>query len=166
MCAVHRAVTPGVVAPSLAAIRPKTVRDLLIESHPGWSATEQAKIDRYVDQYDLTGRPRTALEAPCFRGWYSYLCWEISCRGHRQGILDWEFVTFQRNLRHLSDDDLVSALRQRFLNELCAPTRDVAFYVGNQAKREQTFSVLGVYYPPVRVRHRAFSPAAPELLQE
>ncbi|HEY6422670.1 MAG TPA: hypothetical protein VIY28_05345 [Pseudonocardiaceae bacterium] len=58
-----------------------------------------------------------------------------------------EFVTFQRNLRRLSDDDLISALRQKFLTELCAPTRDVAFYVGNQAKREQTFSVLGIHYP-------------------
>jgi hypothetical protein len=28
-----------------------------------------------------------------------------------------------------------------------APENDVAFYVGNQAKRPQTFSILGLYYP-------------------
>jgi len=39
------------------------------------------------------------------------------------------------------------ALRQRFFDELCSADNDVAFYVGNQAKRLQTFSILGVYYP-------------------
>jgi len=148
MCIVHRAVTgsPKIPARSLTAVRPRKVRDLLIKPHPGWSNTEQAKVDKYVDQPDLTGRRRTALEAPRFQGWYSYLCWEPCCRGHRQGILDWEFVTFQRNLRHLSDEDLITTLRKKFLHELFSPTREVAFYVGNQAKREQTFSVLGVYY--------------------
>jgi hypothetical protein len=35
----------------------------------------------------------------------------------------------------------------RLYHELCGPSNDVAFYVGNQAKRENVFSVLGVYYP-------------------
>lgn len=39
-------------------------------------------------------------------------------------------------------------LEQKFLHEMCRPTRDVAFYVGNQAKRTNVFSVLGVYWPP------------------
>lgn len=116
-------------------------------SRPGWSAAEQAKIDNYVNQYDLTGQPRTALQAPRFKGWYRYVCWDASCTGHQQGILDWEFVAFQRKLSRLSDADLISILRDKFLGELCAPTRDVAFYVGNQAKREQAFSVLGIYWP-------------------
>lgn len=30
---------------------------------------------------------------------------------------------------------------------MCDPRRNVAFYVGNQAKRTHVFSVLGVYYP-------------------
>jgi hypothetical protein len=82
MCIVHRAVigSPQIPGRSLAAVRPKTVRDLLIKPHPGWSNTEQAKVDKYVDQPDLTGRRRTALEAPRFQGWYSYLCWEPCCR--------------------------------------------------------------------------------------
>jgi hypothetical protein len=38
-------------------------------------------------------------------------------------------------------------LRDRWLVEVCAANRDVAFYVGNQAKRPQVFSVLGVWWP-------------------
>jgi hypothetical protein len=30
---------------------------------------------------------------------------------------------------------------------MCGPDREVAFYVGNQAKHPRTFSVLGVYWP-------------------
>jgi hypothetical protein len=30
---------------------------------------------------------------------------------------------------------------------MCATDREIAFYVGNQAKRPRVFSVLGVYYP-------------------
>jgi hypothetical protein len=38
-------------------------------------------------------------------------------------------------------------LHRRFFEEICSAKNDVAFYVGNQAKRPQTFSILGVYYP-------------------
>jgi len=41
----------------------------------------------------------------------------------------------------------MSQLRGRFLDMMCAANRDVAFFVGNQAKRVNVFSVLGVYYP-------------------
>jgi hypothetical protein len=63
-------------------------------------------------------------------------------------LRDWEFVALQRRLRGLSDVDAMHQLERRFLDELCKSSKDVAFYVGNQAKREQAFSVLGVYYPP------------------
>jgi hypothetical protein len=39
-------------------------------------------------------------------------------------------------------------VRERFYEVLCRAGRDTAFFVGNQAKREHVFSVLGVYWPP------------------
>ena len=62
-------------------------------------------------------------------------------------IIDWELVALQRHLWNRSDEEMRAALRQRFFDELCSADNDVAFYVGNQAKRLQTFSILGVYYP-------------------
>jgi hypothetical protein len=56
-------------------------------------------------------------------------------------------VALQRRLRLLPDDDLLSELEAKFLTMMCAESRNVAFYVGNQAKRTHVFSVLGVYYP-------------------
>ncbi|HEV8528647.1 MAG TPA: hypothetical protein VGS60_14040 [Actinomycetes bacterium] len=72
------------------------------------------------------------------------------CGGHRQGVLDWELVAFQGRLARVGDEELRQAISGKFLDELCAPSRDVAFYVGNQAKRAHVFSVLGVYWPPKR----------------
>jgi hypothetical protein len=66
-----------------------------------------------------------------------------------QGFIDWEFVAFQLlRLRGTDDDNAAEHLRRRFLDEICGPGHDVAFYVGNVAAHPRTFSVLGVYYPP------------------
>lgn len=147
MCDVLDAVQAAPPARSLAAVRPSMVTGLEITAHPGWTRDEQAKIDAYANQLDLEGSDRSALEAPAYRGWYVYRCERPTCRGHRQGILDWEFVALQRRLRGHTDREVRSLLQEKFLDDLCAPDRDVAFYVGNQAKRQHVFSVLGVYYP-------------------
>jgi len=49
-------------------------------------------------------------------------------------------------MRSLGAAELADALRAKFLGELCGRDRDVAFYVGNQAKRRNVFSVLGVWW--------------------
>lgn len=145
MCGVLQAVRDDPPARSLALVRPKEICDVEIIPHPGWTADEQAKIDGYVNQLDMFGGDRTPLEAPKFKGRYQYRCHAPKCNGHKQGILDWEFVALQRKL-HGSPDEIAAALKEKFLG-LCGSDRDVAFYVGNQAKRQHVFSVLGVYYP-------------------
>jgi len=149
MCRLNRAARNDPNAQSLALIRPEEVTKLEIVDHPGWTADEQRKIDAYVSQLDLfSTQERTPLEVPRFKGFYHYRCGEAHCGGHRQGMLDWEFVAFQRkHLTGLPADKAQRVLTDKFLGELCAPDRDVAFYVGNQAKRPHVFSVLGVYWP-------------------
>lgn len=150
MCTMNTAShDPG--ARSLAAIRVRDVTDLKVEPHPGWTADERAKIDGYVNQLDLFGKADksgTALEAPRFKARYFWRCSGQACKGHKQGLIDWEFIAFQRRLTGASDEEAVRQIRQRFLDEICAPNKDLAFYVGNQAKRHHVFSVLGLYYPP------------------
>ncbi|UAL29877.1 hypothetical protein K8W59_19505 [Nocardioides rotundus] len=90
---------------------------------------------------------KTPLEAPRFRGYYKWRCGDPKGGTHEQSIIDWEFVALQRKLWDRSDAEAQAEIRKRFLEEICAPNNDVAFYVGNQAKRPQTFSILGAYYP-------------------
>ena len=148
MCEILSAVKTKPPARSLGLVRPRLIEGLDVQPHGGWTPDEQRKIDGYVSQLDVFGADRTALEAPRFKVWYRYRCQDDQCNGHRQGLLDWELVAFQRHLGRRDDDGSVVAIREKFLNEMCGSDRDVFFYVGNQVKRQQTFSVLGVYWPP------------------
>ncbi|WP_194293423.1 hypothetical protein [Actinomadura macrotermitis] len=148
MCELLSEIRERPLARSLAAIRPRVVKNLEIKAHPGWSAAEQRKIDRYIQQEELfSSGPRTALEAPRFQGWYHYLCQSPPCRGHRQGIYDWEWVALQRNLRRFSDAEAKEQLRLKFFEQMCGPRQDTIFYVGNLAKHPQAFMTLGAFYP-------------------
>jgi hypothetical protein len=134
--------------PSLGLVRAIRVSALHVEAHPGWTEDQRRKIENYVNQPELfdLGKPKSALEAPRFIAHYNWTCPEPGCPGHRQELLDWEFSAFQRRLP-ADDAAAYAAIRGRWFEEICAPTRDVYFYVGNQAKRRQTFSILGVVYP-------------------
>lgn len=146
MCELNRRAKSG--GPSLGLVHARTVDGLDVEEHPGWNPDEQRKIDAFLAQTELfeTGRPKTALEAPQFRAFFRWHCRDERCDGHRQGLLDWEFTAFQRHLTG-SIAEREASIRARWLEHVCAPERDVFFYVGNQAKRHHVFSVLGVVYP-------------------
>jgi hypothetical protein len=151
MCGLIEAVRSGPPARSLAAIRPRQVTGLEIEPHPGWDADERRKIDQYMNQLEfpeLSRGPKTPLEAPRFKGWYRYFCQARRCREHRQGIYDWEWVSLQRRLAALGDAEMRKALRKKFLGEICAPSRDLVFFVGNQLRHPQGFMILGMFWPP------------------
>jgi hypothetical protein len=151
MCKIRAAAAADARARSLALVRPSEILGFRLEPHPGWSRDEQGKIDAYVDQLELDvfeeAHDKTPLEAPRFKGYYKWRCGETNCPTHEQSIIDWEFVALQRHLWRRSAADAMDAIKTRFHDQLCVPDNDVAFYVGNQAKRPQTFSILGVYYP-------------------
>jgi hypothetical protein len=127
---------------------PRDVGRLEVYRHAGWTPEERRKIDAYARQPDLfNAADRAPLEAPRFKAAYRYRCHDARCSGHRQHIIDWEFVLLQRRLSGYTDAGAIVELRQKFLDQMCASDRDVAFYVGNQAKRVHVFSVLGVYWP-------------------
>ncbi len=151
MCDFNRATREDPHARSLGLVRIADVSGLDVERHPGWTGDEQRRIDGYVNQLQLFGDDdRTPLQAPRFRGSYKWRCAEPTCKGHRQGLIDWEFVALQRRLQNHGDSDAMSALKRRWVDELCSSANEVSFYVGNQAKHPQTFSVLGVYYPKLK----------------
>lgn len=148
MCRLNRGARERADAQSLALVRPREVSALKVTAHRAWTVEEQRKIEAHASQSDLlSNRRMIPLQAPRFKAAYHYRCHERGCNGHQQHILDWELVALQRRLGGHSDAALRDALESTFLTEMCATDRDVAFYVGNQAKRAHVFSVLGVYYP-------------------
>ncbi|MCO8273940.1 hypothetical protein M1L60_25405 [Actinoplanes sp. TRM 88003] len=148
MCQLVEHARAASSARSIALIRVHDVSSLSITRHRGWTPEQQAKINGYLSQLDiLDDHDRAPLQAPRFTGAYRYRCADRRCRGHRQSLLDWEFVALQRRLGGLTDAEAADQLRTKFLDQLCGADRDVAFYVGNQAARPQAFSIGGVYAP-------------------
>lgn len=147
MCGILRARKASTEFPSLAAVTPAEVSGIDIEPHPGWTEEQQQKLRKDVNQMVLFGQEQneTILQPPPFQAWYRYTCEDSGCRGHRQGVLDWELVALGRNLSRDSAELAMDKIRRKFLDEICSAERGPVFFVGNQAKRPQTYSVLGVY---------------------
>ncbi|GIJ30713.1 hypothetical protein Vqi01_58750 [Micromonospora qiuiae] len=148
MCRLNEQARDAPSGRSIALIRVADVSSMQIKRRPGWSAEERRKIAGYLNQLDLLEPSKPIpLQAPRFTGSYRYRCADHRCRGHQQTLWDWEFVALQRHLTQLTDAEATDQLRHKFLTQLCASDRDVAFYVGNQAARPQSFSIGGVYAP-------------------
>jgi len=147
MCSLQRAAADLADAASLALVRPRRVTGFKVERHGGWTPGQQANVTAHTAEPDLFGTVDiTPLPAPRFTGKYHYLCRDSSCSGHRQETLDEDFVAMQRGLVDVRDQTAAARLTREFRDRLCAPERDIGFYVGNQVARRQSFSVGAVHW--------------------
>lgn len=136
-------------APSLGLIKPRTVERLEIEPNDAFSADKQALAD-LAAAGDLFTEQRAALEPAPYRLRYHYHCMEQRCRGHRQTLIDWEAGQAARKWGDSGRpaQEVTDMLRRKFLDELCNPSRDTYFFLGNQHQHPSSFLVLGVFWPP------------------
>lgn len=139
-------------APSLGLIKP-TVDDLTIEANEDFAADKKALLEMAAAP-DLFGSPeRTPLEAAPLKLKYRYRCQSSRCGGHHQSIIDWEAGEAVRTWRDgYSEERLREVLREKWLDQMCAPDRDTYFYLGNQQAHRKSFLVLGVFWPPANSR--------------
>lgn len=140
-------------APSLALIRPSEVIDLEVERNEAFTADKQ-RLAELAAAGDLFTEAREPLEPAPFRLKYRYRCQSDGCNGHTQTLIDWEAGQAARRWKSDggSDSELRKQLTAKFLDELCSPTRDAHFYLGNQHQHPRSFLVLGVFWPPANSR--------------
>jgi len=130
-----------------------TVQDLKVERNAEFSA-EKVRYAEVTASEDLFGAVRSALEPAPYTLTYKYRCEDRGCRGHEQGLIDWEAGQAARawKSRGADDAELPDMLRSKFLDEMCGPAKDTYFFLGNQHLRPKGFLVLGVFWPPARSR--------------
>lgn len=136
-CELYSRALNGSAGPSLAAVVPTDIDKLELGLFEGWTPAQQAKMEAHLHQDALFG-PKTdksILSPPRFEGHYRYRCAARTCKGHRQGLLDWEFTELQRRHKADTDEAAKAAIQKRFLDQLCAPAREPVFFLGNQLKR-------------------------------
>lgn len=151
-CRLRAGLEDDINGPSLGIVRPANVKRLLITPHPGWTASQVRSIENFSSQPDLLNSDSKLpkLESPRFEARYEYTCEESGCSGHKQRVLDWELVAYERRLRNLSDAKARESIDRRFFGMMCSAERRTHFFVGNfaDATKRKNFSVLGMYYPP------------------
>lgn len=140
----------GQDAPSLGLVRPATTPELVIEER------DQADLDEWERRaaewaaspslFDDPDEARHPLEAIPWRFKYRFRCLDEGCNGHEPSIIDWEVMQLYRNVA--DRDDWRDAMRQKFVDQMFAPDRDTALFVGNMHRHPQNFLVLGVFWPP------------------
>jgi len=144
MCVLHRGRKGGGSGPSLGLVRPTRVRGIRVTLESEWSAGQLGT----VGQGNLL-TSKTELVKPGHAFSYSYICEERGCKGHVQKIVDWELGESYRSWTQ-SGDELVEAIKHKWLDEMCTDKREPLFFVGDQHTRPGQFLVLGTFYPERR----------------
>jgi hypothetical protein len=130
---------------SLAVFRPADVQAfLIVPDEKDWAAKKQAVIA----QPSLFAPDKKELRKIPYTFKYRYRCSHRSCPGHEQSIIDWELAQAFISWANYSENERLERIRQKWVGELCAPSRDVHFFVGNQHLHPASFVVLGVFWPP------------------
>jgi hypothetical protein len=159
-CELNAAAAADPNATSLGIVRPLQV-GLEVKPHRGWSERQQAVLRKWRNQAalpidGLPHRDAPPLEHPPLEAWYRYTCEAPECRGHRQGILDWELTALQRKAR-ADGVDVEERVRRNFFQNMFAPDRSQWFILGNNAEapKRTSFSVLSILWPRTKDVRRA-----------
>lgn len=129
---------------SLGIIKPKEIIDIEIgTSDRNWKPS----IQQQFKQLHLFGPAHKPLEKIPYDFSYVFKCEHPKCNGHKMTILDWELGQNYRNMRDKYDENTaVEKVKQKFLNQMCAPNIDTHFFVGT-VLQFGTWVVLGVFWP-------------------
>jgi hypothetical protein len=140
-------------APSLGLVKPRLVSRLEIAPTAAF-AEEKRRMAEAAAAANLFGPERAVLEPAPYQLKYHYHCLESGCHGHQQTLIDWEAGQAARKWKAAgrSDEEVQSLLRRKFFDELCSPSRDTYFFLGNQHQHRMSFLVLGIFWPPAGSR--------------
>lgn len=133
---------------SLAMIRPKDIKGLVIEKAKPWGEKQQAYLrQQHLDLGEETSRQLRELEQIPFNFSYQFTCDDERCViVHELQIIDWEIGESYRRWSKSYGDAWQQAIRTKYEDEL--PARDLQFVLGNLAKRQHTFVIIGLVRPP------------------
>jgi hypothetical protein len=134
---------------SLALIRPRSIERFWINprDEPGWTDRDIAKLGQ--TSFVLPS-PANQLEFIPFRFYYRFFCDDARCRGHRMSVIDWEAAQAYRRWRADYGERWPEKFREKFDTQLRA--KDLQFFVGTMRKRPRTFMIVGLYYPPRKLK--------------
>jgi hypothetical protein len=142
---------------SIGMVKPAIVTDVIAvpfsrsEQDEFWSKSQEiAAQQQLFDMVEDKGIVRT-LPAPQFRFQIQFHCDDSACtKDHCLSVFDWEVDALFNRLRvsgvsrESARDEVIAKLR----NEVCGAEKDTHFFLGNMAAYPQSFTIVGLWYPP------------------
>jgi hypothetical protein len=148
LIAKNRAGTMADSIESFGLIRPD-IRSLAVEEGPQWTPKQLAKVRAATEPTLFNEEGLVELQPVPYRIKFRYKCEEQDCRGHNQELIDWELGAAGLYWPSRYGRRTAEMIEQKW-SEMTDPVRkDVHFYVGNQHQRRETFSVCGIWSPPL-----------------
>ena len=131
---------------SLAIIKPKEVNDFIWErTTDKWSNKQINTLNR-IGLFDKN-RPALLEKIP-YKFSYQFTCEEPNCNGHTMMIEDWEVMALYRKMREIYGEiHGLEKVKEKFLNQVCSPTRDTYFFVGTVLQYGK-WIIIGTFWPP------------------
>lgn len=114
-----------------------------------WRNYKQAVAQMDLPLDDLTKRPRKPLTPPDFRFRVRFKCDEPQCDGHIFSPLDWEIDALYFKLKESGHQpyDAATKVVEKIRDQICAPDKDLYFYLGNISTHPQVFTIVGFWWP-------------------
>lgn len=130
---------------SLGIIKPKRIIGFQVQSKTQSEISEvtQKKVQILAQRSFVV--EKKDLELIPYRFLISFVCDYRQCKEHQISILDWEFGQLYRNV--VGADGWQEKIKTK-VEGICSKSNDVYFFLGNLAKRRNTFCILGIFYPP------------------
>ena len=132
---------------SLGVVEPGQILDLEVTARPQSELVEaKRKAQEEVAQGDLFSlEDRQPLEPVPFDFHFIFRCVDES-EPRRLKVIDWEINQAFRQYRSRYDRP-EERIREHWLNDVCGPKQDPAFFVGNLKRFPEQWLLLGIFWP-------------------
>jgi len=135
---------------SLGIFRPKSVFDLVVSRDaPDWKPKFKAEL-KQARFWEQRGTSRVPPRKVPYKFRYRFDCDDNRCKGnHEIMIEDWEVgALYWRTVDAGATPTEASRLvREKFLTDICGPSKDTHFYVGTVLAHPKAWVIVGTFYP-------------------
>jgi len=144
---------------SLGILRPQRILDLVVSpDDTEWKGSflEEMRQAKLWDDRTVTKQPPRKVP---FKFHYRFRCEDKRCNGkHRMMIEGWEVgALFWRLIDQGADpQSAAQTVREKFLDELCGPTKDTHFFVGTILSHPTSWVIIGVFWPELDPQSKLF----------
>lgn len=133
---------------SLGLIKP-IIASMKVEQGRPWTAKQLAKVRAATEPTLFNENGLVELQPVPYSVKFTYKCEELGCRGHNQELIDWELGAAGLRWPQIYGNETASKIEQKWAEMTDPAKKDIHFYVGNQHQRRDTFSVCGLWCPPL-----------------